>query len=70
MANDPYVAPRMALAASLRNDISDERVIEAIARVPRHRFVPDDLKPLAYHDRPLPIGHGQTISQPRMVAIM
>ena len=70
MADDPYVAARTALASSLRNDISDKRVIDAIARVPRHRFIPDDLKALAYHDRPLPIGHGQTISQPRMVAIM
>ena len=40
------------------------------ARVPRHLFVPDDLKPFAYDDRPLPIGHDQTISQPYIVAYM
>jgi len=41
-----------------------------MARVPRHMFVPDDLKPFAYDDRPLPIGRGQTISQPYIVAYM
>ncbi len=50
--------------------IRDERVLEAMAKVPRHEFVPDDLKMAAYEDRALPIGYGQTISQPYMVAIM
>lgn len=45
-------------------------VLEAMARVPRHAFVPDDLRQDAYADRPLPIGHGQTISQPYIVALM
>ena len=45
-------------------------VMAAIARVPRHRFVPDDQTPFAYDNRPLPIGHGQTISQPYIVALM
>jgi protein-L-isoaspartate(D-aspartate) O-methyltransferase len=58
------------LVRSLRSDIKDERVLQAFARVPRERFVASDLRPLAYYDRPLPIGHGQTISQPRMVALM
>lgn len=49
--------------------ITDERVIEAIRRVPREEFLPDDLKPHAYDDNPLPIGKGQTISQPYVVAL-
>lgn len=51
-------------------DILDPRVIEAMGRVPRHRFVPEDLQAMAYSDRPLPIGHEQTISQPFIVALM
>jgi protein-L-isoaspartate(D-aspartate) O-methyltransferase len=50
--------------------ISDERVIDAMLKVERHRFVPEVLERLAYHDRPLPIGEGQTISQPYIVALM
>ena len=46
----------------------DERVLEAMARVPRERFVPEELRYLAYEDGALPIGGGQTISQPFMVA--
>lgn len=48
--------------------IADARVLHAMATVPRHRFVGPQLAPAAYDDRPLPIGHGQTISQPFMVA--
>jgi protein-L-isoaspartate(D-aspartate) O-methyltransferase len=44
--------------------------MEAIGRVPRHEFVPAELVPNAYENRPLPIGHGQTISQPYIVALM
>lgn len=51
-------------------DISDPRVLRAMARVPRHRFVPPALEEEAYGDHPLPIGHGQTISQPFIVALM
>jgi protein-L-isoaspartate(D-aspartate) O-methyltransferase len=51
-------------------DIEDERVLEVMGRVPRHLFVPEDLRDSAYADRPLPIGHGQTISQPYIVAFM
>jgi protein-L-isoaspartate(D-aspartate) O-methyltransferase len=51
-----------------RRGIADERVLDAIARVPRELFVPDDLRRNAYEDRALPIGCGQTISQPFMVA--
>lgn len=57
------------LIESLRNYVS-ERVVEAMSRVPRELFVPDELRPMAYEDRPLPIGYGQTISAPHMVAIM
>ena len=48
----------------------DPRVLEAMRRVPRHAFVPAELAANAYEDRPLPIGHGQTISQPFIVALM
>jgi protein-L-isoaspartate(D-aspartate) O-methyltransferase len=44
--------------------------VQALARVPRHRFVPASLQALAYQDTPLPIGHDQTISQPYIVALM
>jgi len=50
--------------------ISNRRVLAAMATVPRHLFVPEDLRHLAYADRPLPIGRDQTISQPYMVAVM
>jgi len=56
--------------AGPRRDITDRRVLEAMSRVPRHLFVPEDLRYMAYADRPLPIGHGQTISQPYIVALM
>src|SRR5688572_17463047 len=49
-------------------DVADERVLDAIARVPRHDFVPKGLRGRAYDDAALPIGSGQTISQPYMVA--
>lgn len=50
--------------------IHDERVLAAMREVPRHIFVPGGQEPYAYEDRPLPIGEGQTISQPFMVAAM
>jgi protein-L-isoaspartate(D-aspartate) O-methyltransferase len=50
--------------------ITNARVLEVMSRVPRHEFVPEKLRPHAYADRPLPIGHGQTISQPYIVAFM
>jgi protein-L-isoaspartate(D-aspartate) O-methyltransferase len=50
--------------------IRDRRVLDAMRAVPRHRFVAEDLQPQAYADRPLPIGRGQTISQPYVVALM
>lgn len=53
-----------------RRGISDARVLDAMQKVPRHRFVAADMVSAAYEDRPLPIGHEQTISQPYIVALM
>lgn len=50
--------------------VDDALVLRAMRTVPRHRFVPDDVKAAAYADHPLPIGSGQTISQPYIVALM
>ena len=74
-ANDPTEKARMELIRIIEEDVRqtsqelkkselDPRVMKAIARVPRHEFVPQEEKPNAYENRPLPIGHGQTISQP------
>jgi protein-L-isoaspartate(D-aspartate) O-methyltransferase len=67
-----YQKERLAMVEEQlrRRGISDLRVLEAMAKVPRHLFVPEDYQNSAYEDRPLPIGEGQTISQPYMVAIM
>ncbi|MGM0366074.1 MAG: protein-L-isoaspartate(D-aspartate) O-methyltransferase [Actinomycetota bacterium] len=54
----------------LARGISDREVIEAMSKVPRHEFVSPDQQDAAYQDRPLPIGEGQTISQPYIVALM
>ena len=51
-------------------DIRDVRVLDAMEKVPRHLFVPESVRDLAYTDSPLPIGQGQTISQPYIVAFM
>jgi len=51
-------------------DIRDPRVLDAMSRVPRHLFLPEDARFDAYDDHPVPIGHGQTISQPYIVAFM
>lgn len=48
----------------------DQTVVDVLSRVPRHEFVPSRVRPLAYENRPLPIGSGQTISQPYIVALM
>ncbi|HXH21474.1 MAG TPA: protein-L-isoaspartate(D-aspartate) O-methyltransferase [Dehalococcoidia bacterium] len=68
--HDPYAAARAAMVESLRPHVRDERVLDAFGRVPRERFVAPELRHRAYDDTPLPIGHGQTISQPLVVAIM
>jgi protein-L-isoaspartate(D-aspartate) O-methyltransferase len=65
-----FAAARAKLIEHLRTEIKDERVLAAMARVPRECFVPLEYRPLAYEDRPLPIGCDQTISQPLIVALM
>jgi protein-L-isoaspartate(D-aspartate) O-methyltransferase len=69
---DPYQSLRehMVAAQLQARGLSDPRVLAAMRRVPRHLFVPPGLAPLAYGDHPLPIGSGQTISQPYIVALM
>lgn len=53
-----------------RRHVTDSRVLECLGRVPRHEFVPEEVRSRAYEDAPLPIGEGQTISQPYIVAAM
>jgi protein-L-isoaspartate(D-aspartate) O-methyltransferase len=61
---------RMVTEQIISRGIKDERVIDALLHVPRHWFVPEEYAKIAYADSPLPIGHGQTISQPYIVALM
>lgn len=61
---------RMVEEQFIGRDISDKRVLDAMGKVPRHLFVPEEHRELAYSDCPLPIGHNQTISQPYIVALM
>jgi len=65
-----FAEARAHLIAGLRQEIRDERVLDAMASVPRELFVPADAQAYAYDDRPLPIGLGQTISQPFIIAVM
>jgi protein-L-isoaspartate(D-aspartate) O-methyltransferase len=58
------------LAAEVGKTALDDRVLRAMAKVPRHEFVPLEVQPYAYLNRPLPIGFDKTISQPLMVAVM
>jgi protein-L-isoaspartate(D-aspartate) O-methyltransferase len=69
---DPYLAARRAMIErDLRaRGIKDQRILTAMDAVPRHLFVPENLRGSAYADRPLPIGQSQTISQPYIVAFM
>ena len=70
--SDGFEIPRARMVEQLRNHykIADERVLEAMNRVPRHAFVPEALRAQAYKDNALPISGGQTISQPFIVARM
>ena len=81
IADDAFQRQRQELVDIIKADVEltsdfldqgsfDERVLNAIGKVPRHEFVPDDQRPYAYENRPLPIGYGQTISQPYIVALM
>ena len=80
-AQDPYLSEREALLKEIEamaretgtetgRPVFSAAVMAAMARVPRHRFVPASYRALAYANRPLPIGDGQTISQPYIVALM
>ncbi len=77
VGEDRYAERRAALVEELRvleagaaSGSFGERVLRSIAEVPRHEFVPEGRRGSAYRNRPLPIGHGQTISQPYIVALM
>ena len=61
---------RMVDEQLVRRGINDRRVLDSIRTIARHEFVPEEFKTNAYEDRPLPIGEGQTISQPYIVAFM
>ena len=65
-----YSEAREQLIESLRKEVRDQRVLQAMASVPRELFVPPDMARHAYEDSPLPIGDGQTISQPLIVGLM
>jgi protein-L-isoaspartate(D-aspartate) O-methyltransferase len=78
---DEYASARRRLIDEIRADVVrtsrqigrqelDSRVLEVLSRVPRQEFVPENLRRRAYENRPLPIGYGQTISQPYIVALM
>src|SRR5205085_9474370 len=68
---DPLERTRRMVDEQLRGrGITDERVLQVMSQIPREEFVPDDLKRAAYEDSALAIGHGQTISQPLVVATM
>ena len=79
--DDPFAEARQDMIREIEADVRrtslqldtealDPRVMQALATVPRHALVPGSLQDVAYENRPLPIGHGQTISQPYIVAIM
>ena len=70
--SDRFAAERQSMVDSqLRaRGIRDERVLDAMARVPRHEFVAERYRDQAYEDHPIPIGEGQTVSQPFIVALM
>jgi protein-L-isoaspartate(D-aspartate) O-methyltransferase len=65
-----FIRERMVREQLIARDITDLRVLEAMRKVPRHKFIPEHLRAFAYDDGPLPIGSNQTISQPYIVALM
>jgi len=71
-AEDPLAAARARMVAETiaARGVKDPRVLAAMRKVPRHDFVPADARSRAYDDGPVPIGHGQTASQPYVVAVM
>jgi len=81
VSNDPYSSPREKMIQAIEADVQETvayigrnrlnpKVLEVMGTVPRHEFVPEALREWAYENRPLPIGYGQTISQPYIVALM
>lgn len=81
LADDEYAASRRALIGEIEADVEmtsryigadelESRVMSAMGTVPRHEFVPENIRAYSYENRPLPIGYGQTISQPYIVALM
>jgi protein-L-isoaspartate(D-aspartate) O-methyltransferase len=72
LGSDDRLEERMDMVETQirRRGVTDEDVLTALEKVPRHEFVPDQYKSQAYADHPLPIGYGQTISQPYIVALM
>jgi protein-L-isoaspartate(D-aspartate) O-methyltransferase len=70
MKKERDIMVRTQMSGFLRDEIADERILDAMRRIPRHLFVPKHLVYNAYEDNPLPIGYGQTISQPYIVAYM
>lgn len=72
MTKDPYLTLRLRMVEEQleKRGIADQRVLRAMQEVPRHLFVPEAYRASAYEDCPLPIGQGQTISQPYIVALM
>ncbi|MFN2238285.1 MAG: protein-L-isoaspartate O-methyltransferase, partial [Thermoanaerobaculia bacterium] len=71
-SDDPFVRARQQMVSDqlIARGINDPDVLEAMRKVPRHRFVPVEVAPQAYEDHPIPIGYDQTISQPYIVAYM
>ncbi len=71
-AHDTFVGQRQRMVKTqiMARGVQDSLVLKAMTRVKRHRYVPENLQYAAYNDEPLPIGHGQTISQPYIVAYM
>ncbi|HET9789377.1 MAG TPA: protein-L-isoaspartate O-methyltransferase, partial [Pyrinomonadaceae bacterium] len=71
VSNEEYAKQRRELVDQLRNQgIKNQDVLDALLKVPRHRFVPASYRHLSYQNRPLPIGQDQTISQPFIVGYM
>jgi protein-L-isoaspartate(D-aspartate) O-methyltransferase len=70
VADDFTTARRRMVEQIEKRGVADARVLAAMRKVPRHEFVPDSERGAAYDDGPLPIGQGQTISQPYVVAVM
>jgi protein-L-isoaspartate(D-aspartate) O-methyltransferase len=72
MSNYDFTAQRLSMVQNqlIARGIKDQKVLDAMSKVPRHLFIPNTMHEYAYEDSPLPIGYGQTISQPFIVALM